>query len=163
MLLSQSGRLHRRHWRKTQAGWRQARPHPWQHGTANENRRMACARLHVELKVSEFLKVGPAMLNVTQAVLKAVEFSRDLGNEYLPVDNPLVEEVEFDGDTNNWLVTLSFAPPQNHALDKILGDLGEFGKLSRAERLRNGPRTYRQFKIDQDKGEVTAMKSVKIG
>lgn len=101
------------------------------------------------------------MLDAKQAVTKAVEFSLEFEGKFLPVENPLLEGVESD-DTDNWLVTLSFALPDEPKLEEKINEMSPLGSWARAERLRKAPRIYRQFRVDGKEGKVVSMKPVKI-
>ena len=101
------------------------------------------------------------MVELRQAVEGALEFSATLGSNVLPVNEPLLEEVESDDTENAWLITLSFELPPNSVKEHLTE--GVLGQLSRAERLRNRARVYRRFKIDKGSGRVISMKSVNLG
>jgi|APDOM4702015191_1054821.scaffolds.fasta_scaffold646921_2 hypothetical protein len=76
------------------------------------------------------------MINVKTAVRKAVEYVQEF-QDYLPQRDVRLEETEFD-ETGIWLITLSF--PSGNILPL-------------------GPaRDYKEFRIDAETGEVTAMK-----
>ncbi len=109
------------------------------------------------------------MLDVQQAVDKALEFSRSLGQHHLPVASPLLEEVEMDEAEKNWLITLSFALPSEPSAFSPLEPLsplegrGALSELPGAQQLQKAQRAYRRFSVDRKNGKVISMKSVQVG
>ena len=91
------------------------------------------------------------MIDVKTAVARAVEYISEL----LPkgtVRNLRLEEVERTDDDRHWLVTLGYSAPKDEGeadLNAILGSPSE--------------REYKQFEIDAQTGEVSAMRIRTIG
>ena len=75
------------------------------------------------------------MINVRTAVRKAVEYVREF-QDYLPQSDVRLEETEYV-EPDLWLITLSFTEDVPFITDR---------------------RTYKEFRIDADTGDVKAMK-----
>ena len=91
------------------------------------------------------------MIDVKTAVARAVEYISEL----LPkgtVRNLRLEEVERTDDDEHWLVTLGYSAPKDEGEEDLNPFLG-----SQSER------EYKQFEIDAQTGEVSAMRIRTIG
>ena len=75
------------------------------------------------------------MIDVRTAVRKAVEYVREF-QDYLPQSDVRLEETEYV-EPDLWLITLSFTEDVPFITDR---------------------RTYKEFRIDADTGDVKAMK-----
>ncbi|MFQ4134699.1 hypothetical protein PGN35_000095 [Nodosilinea sp. PGN35] len=88
-------------------------------------------------------------MNVKEAVARAKQYIFEL----FPDENPKnigLEEVEFDEQTNEWLVTVGVSRPWDA--------LGESPFAAFSNRQMPTPRAYRIVRISNDKDEVLSMK-----
>lgn len=86
-------------------------------------------------------------LTVREAVANAKSFVTSVLAEEQP-SNVGLEEVEYDPDTGNWLVTIGFSRPWNSVRGPLTSISGE----------QSPKRAYRVITISDDTGSAVAMK-----
>ena len=108
-------------------------------------------------------------IDVKQAIKFALDHAKNVYEDVEQIEDPRLEEVEYDEPTNKWLVTVSFLREQvvdektvfdearGVSLTKALAALGPHGLFgSPGDKLLK--RTYRIIVIDADSGCVKSMK-----
>ena len=111
---------------------------------------------NVILITIQFGAAKESTMEVKQAVSKAKEYIADLLMDE-GVANIGLEEVNFDDQSNCWLVTIGFTRQNIGKISqgkKPVGLAGIYKDLDAAERSR---RTYRVVKVADASGEATAM------
>lgn len=78
------------------------------------------------------------MIDVREAARIAATYFKDLYD--MPLNDVLVEEVEFSESSNAWIITLGYRDPTN-----------PIGAIA-------GSRRYKRFEIDAEDGTVRSMK-----
>ncbi|MGF1516454.1 MAG: hypothetical protein ACFCVB_01425 [Nodosilinea sp.] len=92
-------------------------------------------------------------MNVKEAVAQAKNYIFELFSDESP-KNIGLEEVEFDEQTNEWLVTIGFSRPWDNPMESPIA------ALSNLQRLPN--RAYKIVRISNEKDEVLSVKSREI-
>jgi hypothetical protein len=92
-------------------------------------------------------------VNVKEAVAQAKKYIFDLFSDENP-KNIGLEEVEFDEQTNEWLVTIGFSRPWDNPMESSIA------ALSNLQRLPN--RAYKIVRISNEKDEVLSVKTREI-
>jgi hypothetical protein len=92
-------------------------------------------------------------VNVKEAVAQAKKYIFELFSDESP-KNIGLEEVEFDEQTNEWLVTIGFSRPWDNPTESPLAALSNLQRLP--------TRAYKIVRISNDKDEVLSVKSREI-
>lgn len=93
-------------------------------------------------------------MNVKEAVTQAKRYIFELFSEENP-KNIGLEEVEFDEQANEWLVTIGFSRPWDNLAESPLAAISNLPKPPPA-------RAYKIVRISNDKDEVLSVKSREI-
>ena len=87
-------------------------------------------------------------MDVKQAIVQAKSYVRKLFEEESPV-NVALEEVEFDTDTNDWLITIGFSRTFGNSSNSISAMAG----------VSDPRRSYKIVRISDETGDVRSLKN----
>jgi len=87
-------------------------------------------------------------MDVKQAIFQAKNHVRNIFEEESPV-NVALEEVEFDNDTNDWLITIGFSRTFGNSMNTI----------SAIADLNDPRRSYKVVRISDQTGDVRSVKN----
>ncbi|MBD1874163.1 hypothetical protein H6F75_11750 [Nodosilinea sp. FACHB-131] len=92
-------------------------------------------------------------MNVKEAVARAKQYIFELFSDENP-KNIGLEEVEFDDQANEWLVTIGFSRPWDNLAESPLAAISNLQKPP--------ARAYKIVRISNDKDKVVSVKSREI-